>query len=88
MAETINITEVPELRLCKGCFFYQLQGYQPFEICGRRAKIVNPVDGEVGDSWQDREKSLCSTERYLFWPFSWLFRTCGKRGRFWKAKTL
>jgi len=71
--------------LCKDCKHYQRYN-NGYEVCGLRAKKVNPVDGGVIDDYYQRNDSLCSKERFLFWPFSFILRRCGKRGRFFESR--
>lgn len=72
--------------MCKDCIHYERYTPSGHEICALRAKKVNPVDGVVIYDYYQRIQCTCSNERSFFWPFSFLFRTCGKRGRYFEHK--
>jgi hypothetical protein len=75
------------LLLCKDCIHYQYFHHQDEEICGRRAKLLNPVSGKVIDNWSHRQEAKCKSERSTWAWFAFLLGHCGTQARFFQKKS-
>ena len=75
------------LLLCKDCIHYQYFRHEGVEICGRAAKLLNPVSGEVVDNWTHRSQAKCETQRSTWAVFAPLFGDCGTRAKFFQKRT-
>lgn len=88
MPNTPNqVTIDPRQQMCKDCIHYQYFRLEGEEICGRRAKLLNPVNGEVVDNYDHRRVARCAVERSLWVIFAVIFRTCGSRARFFQKRS-
>lgn len=62
------------MKLCRDCLYYR-----QYESC---VKQPNPVTGEPQFGW----RGSCDHQREDYWFSRLLNNSCGKIGRFWKAK--
>lgn len=76
------------MKLCKDCKWSKMDGR--YSKCSSpRIMIGSKVSARVGYESAKKEPVFggwCDIQREDWWPFHYIFRTCGAVGRYWEAR--